>query len=87
MWILAQKLRIPKIQFTNHMKLKKKEYQSVDTSILFRRANKIPMEGVTEIKCGAETEGMIIQSLPHLGICPIYNPQTHTLLWTPTSAS
>jgi hypothetical protein len=24
-WILAQKLGIPKIQFTNHMKLKKKE--------------------------------------------------------------
>jgi hypothetical protein len=30
------------------MKLKKKEDQSVDTSILLRRENKIPMEGVTE---------------------------------------
>ena len=30
-WILAQKLRITKIQFTKHMKLKKKEDQSVDT--------------------------------------------------------
>ena len=30
-WILAQKLRIPNIQFTDHMKLKKKEDQSVDT--------------------------------------------------------
>jgi hypothetical protein len=29
-WIFAQKLRIPKIQFTDHMKLKKKEDQSVD---------------------------------------------------------
>jgi hypothetical protein len=29
-WILAQKLGIPKIQFTDHMKLKKKEDQSVD---------------------------------------------------------
>jgi hypothetical protein len=28
-WILAQKLRIPKIQFTDYMKLKKKEDQSV----------------------------------------------------------
>ena len=27
-WILAQKLRIPKIQFTDHMKLKKED-QSV----------------------------------------------------------
>jgi hypothetical protein len=32
------------------MKLKKKEDQSVDTSILLRRGNKIPMEGVTETK-------------------------------------
>jgi hypothetical protein len=32
MWILAQKLLIPKIQFAKHVKLKKKEGQSVDTS-------------------------------------------------------
>jgi hypothetical protein len=55
------------------MKLKKKEDQSVDTLILLRRENKIPMEGVIETKCGAETEGMTIQRLPHLGIHPIYN--------------
>jgi hypothetical protein len=30
------------------MKLKKKEDQSVDTLILFRRENNITMEGVTE---------------------------------------
>jgi hypothetical protein len=69
-WILAQKLRIPKIQFEKHMKLKKKEDQSVDTSILPRRGNKIPMEGVTETKFEAETEGMNIQKLPHLGSIP-----------------
>jgi hypothetical protein len=61
------------------MKLKKKEDQSVDTSVLLRRGNKIPMEGVTEAKCGAETEGMTIQRLPHLGIYPIYSHQTQTL--------
>ena len=58
MWILAQKLGIPKIQFTNHIKLKRKEDQSVDTSNLLRRGNKTPMEGVTETKCGGETEKM-----------------------------
>jgi hypothetical protein len=58
------------------MKLKKKEDQNVDTLILFRRENKILMEGVTETKCGAETEGMIIQTLPHLRIHPIHNNQT-----------
>jgi hypothetical protein len=68
------------------MKLKKKEDQSVDTSILLRRGNKIPMEGITERKCEAETEGMTIQRLPYLGIHPIYNHQTQTLLWVPTRA-
>jgi hypothetical protein len=59
------------MQFIKHMKLKKKEDQSVDSSILLRSGNKIPMEGVTEKKCGAETEEMTIQSLPHLGVHPI----------------
>jgi hypothetical protein len=68
------------------MKLKKKEDQSVDTSVLLRRGNKIPKEGVTEKKCQAETEGNAIQRLLHLGIHPIYNHQTQTLLWRPTRA-
>ena len=53
------------------MKLKKKEDQSVDTLVLLRRGNKILMEGITETKCGAETEGMTIQRLPYLEIRPI----------------
>jgi hypothetical protein len=68
------------------MKLKKKEDQSMNTSIFFRRENKIPMEGVTETKFRAETEGMTIQRLPHLGIYPINNHQTQTLLQMPTRA-
>jgi hypothetical protein len=47
------------------MKLKKKDH-SVDTLILLRRGNKIPMEGVTETKFRAETEGMTTQRLPYL---------------------
>jgi hypothetical protein len=54
----------------------KKEDQCVDASILLRRGNEIPREGVRETKCGAETEGVTIQRLPHLGILPIYNNQT-----------
>ena len=53
-WILAQKLRIPKIKDTKHMKLKKNKDQSVDTLPLLRIWNKTPMEGVTETKFGAE---------------------------------
>ena len=67
-WILAPKLRIPKIQFTNHMKLKKKDDQSVDTSVLLRRGNKILTGGNMETKCGTETEEMTNQILLYLGI-------------------
>jgi hypothetical protein len=57
------------------MKLKKRD-QSVDSLILLRKGNRMPMEGVTETKFGAETEEMIIQRLPHMGIHPINNHQT-----------
>jgi hypothetical protein len=66
------------------MRLKKKEEQSVVILILLTRENKIPMEGVTETKFGAEIEGMIIQRLPHMGIHPINNHQTQILLWMTT---
>jgi hypothetical protein len=39
------------------MKLKKKEDQSMDTLVLLRRVNKIPVGANTEPKCEAETEG------------------------------
>jgi hypothetical protein len=35
-WILAQKLRIPTIQFAKHKKIKKKEDQRMDTAFLLR---------------------------------------------------
>jgi hypothetical protein len=57
------------------MKLKKED-KSVDASFLFRMVNKRPMERITEIKFGAETEERTIQRLPHLGIHPINSHQT-----------
>jgi hypothetical protein len=60
MWLLAQKFRIPKIQYAKHMKLKKNEDQSVDTLPLLRIGNKTPMGGVTETKFGAEAKGWTI---------------------------
>jgi hypothetical protein len=81
--MLAQKLKIFKIH-AKHMKLKKKKDQNVDTLSLLRMGNKILMEGVTETKVGAEMEGRTIQKLPHLGIHPINNHQTQTLLHMPT---
>ena len=79
--ILTQKLRIPKIQFAKHKKIKKKEDQHVDTSFLLRIGNKIPMEGVT--KFGAEMKGWTIWGLPHPEIHPIISHQTQTLLHMP----
>ena len=45
---LAQNFGIPKIQFIDHMKLKKKEDQNVDTSVLLRKVNKILTGGNME---------------------------------------
>jgi hypothetical protein len=67
-------------------KTQEEKDRSVDTLSLLRRGNKIPLEGVTETKCGAEAEGMTMQRLSYLGIHPIYYHQTQTLLWRPTSA-
>jgi hypothetical protein len=78
MWILAQKLGIPKKQFTDHMKLKKKGDENVDASVLLRKGNKILMGGNTRTKSGAGTEGKAIQRLPHLGIHPICRHQTQS---------
>ena len=61
---------ISKIQFTNQMKLKKKEEQSMDILVLLTRGNKIPTRGNTETKCGAESEGKTFQRLSHLGLHP-----------------
>jgi hypothetical protein len=38
------------MQFAKHIKLKKKEDQSVDTLFLLRMGKNIPMEGVIETK-------------------------------------
>jgi hypothetical protein len=84
-WILAPKLGISKIQFTDHMKFKKED-QSEDVSVPLRRWNKILKEGNTETNCGTETKGKAIQRLPHLGIHLIYSHHTQTLLWMQRSA-
>ena len=83
MWILTQKLRIPKIQFVKHKKIKKREDQGVDTSFLLRIGNKIPMKRITETTFGAKTKGWTIQRLPHPGIHAIISHQTQTLLHMP----
>ena len=64
-------------------KTQEEKDRSVDTLSLLRRGNKIPLEGVTETKCEAESEGMTSQRLPHPGIHPINNHQTQTLLQMP----
>jgi hypothetical protein len=79
-------LGISKIQFTDHMKLKKKEDQSVGALVLLRKENKILTGANMKTKCRTETEGQAIQRLSHLGNHPIYSHQHLTLLWMPRNA-
>jgi hypothetical protein len=65
------------------MKLKKKQYQSVDTSPFLKIGEKTPIEGVIETKFGAEMKGWTIQRLPHLGVHPIISHQMQILLHMP----
>jgi hypothetical protein len=51
-----------------------KEAQSMDTVIIVRWGNQIPLEGDTATKCGTETEGRTIQRLHHIN-----NYQTQTI--------
>jgi hypothetical protein len=78
--ISAQKLGKPMIQFTDHMKLKKNEDQSVGALALLRMGNKIVTRTNMETKFGADTEEKAIQRLPHPGIHSIYSHQNQTLL-------
>ena len=48
-------LGIPKIQYTEQTKLKKKEDQTMDTLVLLRKGNKIFVGGDTETKCAAKS--------------------------------
>jgi hypothetical protein len=60
----------PETQDTIHRPHEAQEGErSVDTLVLLRKGNKLPMGGDT--KCGAETEGKAIQRLSHLEIHPI----------------
>jgi hypothetical protein len=64
------------------MKLKKED-RCVDTSVLLRRGNKIPIDKDTETKCGAATEGKAIQRLPIWGSIPYTNtkPRRYCECW------
>jgi hypothetical protein len=73
------------IKSAKHMKLKKKEEQSVNILILPRTWSKIHME-VTVTKFRVETDRMTIQRLPQLEIHPRNNHQKQTLLQMPTRA-
>jgi hypothetical protein len=71
MWLLSQKFGILKMQFTDHMKLKKKEDQSVDTSVLLRRGIKIPMGGDTETKLEQKLKERPYSDCPTWGFIPL----------------
>ena len=59
-WLLAQKLGIPKTQFTYQMIPKKEEEQCMDPWVLCGKGNKIPTEGDTETNYEAKSVGKSI---------------------------
>ena len=69
-WILAQKLWIPKIQFTDYMKLKNMQDQCVDASVCLRSGGYSK-----KTKCWAQTEEKTTKGLPHLGSIPYTIPK------------
>ena len=80
-----------KIRYFKHLRQKawkRLKDQSVSASVSLRslrRCNKTPTGANMETKCGPDTEGKAIQTLPHLGIHLIHSHQTQTLLWMPRS--
>ena len=68
------------------MKLKEKEGQEVDASVLLRRENKMLMGENNGTNREAGIGEKIIQRLPHLGIHPICSHQTQALFLRPRSA-
>jgi len=65
------------------MKLKKKDDENMDASVLLRKGNKILTGGNTRTNSGAGTEENIIQRLPYMGSHPICSHQTQSLLLMP----
>jgi hypothetical protein len=73
-------LRIPKIQFTDHVKPKKKEDQSVATSVLPRRENKISMEEIQRQSMEQRLKGRPSRDCPTWGSIHIHLPNTDTIV-------
>jgi hypothetical protein len=69
------------IQFTDHMKPKKKEDQDVDAAVLLWMMNKILTGGNREKKNVEQRLKEKPSGNSHMGIHPIYSYQTRTFLW------
>jgi len=62
-WILSPKLGIPKKQFTDHMKFKKKKDQNVNASVL-KRGNKILTKEIQGQRVEQELKGRSSRDFP-----------------------
>ena len=71
-WILAQKLQITRIQLTAHMKLKKKEDQSLDTSILLEGGWKYPWKESQRQSVEQKLKECLSRDSPTWGSIPYY---------------
>jgi hypothetical protein len=79
-------IKIPKTQFEKHMNSKRRKTKVWILRPFLDGGIKYPWEELKGQNLEQETEGMIIQTLPHLWIHPINNHESQTLLRMPTKA-
>ena len=82
-WILAQKLQITRIQFTDHMKLKKEKDQSLGASVQFflERRTTYSGEQIWRQSVEQRLKERPSRDCPTWGFIPDNSHQTLTLLW------
>jgi len=78
-------LRIPKIQSTDKIKLKKLEDQRIDASVLLRRGNKVFNEEIGRQSAEERLREWLSRAGPP-GDPSICCYKTHTILWMPRGA-
>jgi hypothetical protein len=83
--ILAQKLRIPKIQITDHIKLKKKDQSGMFQSFL-GGGTKYSREEIWRQSVEQRLKERPSRDCPTWGSIPYTVNKTQTLLWMPKSA-
>jgi hypothetical protein len=78
---LAQKLRISRIQFTDHIKLKKKEDQNMNPLYLLGRGNKILLDDIQRKSMEQRLRESSFRVCPICGSIQYQSSNTDTIVY------